>query len=110
MEEVKNITREEVLDEIKNFPIEPTRSKLIITVNVEESDDIDLSGVSFSESQYVMASGSFAQGIKPGDKVLIDVRKMMGKNIDQIEIDPVEVNGRMYTFISDAYIKAIDKR
>lgn len=110
MEEVTNITHEEVMEAIKDFPIEPTRSKIIITVNVEENDDIDLVGVSFSEEQYVMAVGSFTQGIKPGDKVLIDIRKLMVKGTDQIEVDPIEVNGRIYTFISDAYIKAIDRR
>src|SRR5690554_3302894 len=104
MEEVKNITQDEVLEIIKDFPIEPTRNKVIITVNVDEVDpnNIDLSGNSFAEQQYVIATGAFSKEFKPGQKVLLDIRKMEVPNSGgQIEIDPIEVDGRIYAFIND---------
>ena len=113
MEEVKNITQEEVLEVIKNFPIEPTRNKVIITVNVDEVDpnNIDLSGNSFAQEQYVIAVGDYCKGLKTGQKVLLDIRKMEVPNSGgQIEIDPIEVDGRIYAFINDGIIKAKDNR
>lgn len=112
MEEVTNLSQEEVLDIVKDFPLIPTRSKLIITVNIDEDDeDIDMVGNSFSEIQYVIAAGSFNQDIRPGQKVILDVTKMMPASAGgQIEIDPIEVNGRMYAFINENVIKAIDNR
>ena len=113
MEEVRNITQEEVLEIIKDFPIQPTRNRVIITVNVdeEEDDEINLSGNSFCETQYVIASGNFNSDILPGQKVILDIKKMMPPNANgQIEIDPIEVNGRMYAFINDNVIKAFDNR
>lgn len=112
MEEVTNITQEEVLELIKDFPVQPTRSKLIITVNIDELEDgIDMTGNSFNEVQYIMAVGSFNTEFKAGEKVILDLRKMMPSNSNgQIELDPIEVNGRMYAFINDNVVKAHDNR
>lgn len=111
MEEVKNLTQDEVLEMIKDFPVQPTRNKVIITVNVDEyePDEINLTGDSFAEVQYVIAVGDYCKDIEAGQKVLLDLRKMMTQG-NQIEIDPLEVNGRMYAFINDGMIKAIDNR
>ena len=120
MDEVSNLTKEEVLKVIKKFPIQPLKNRLIITVNVDEPDgDLILSNNSFSEKQYVMAIGSFIKDYVPGDAVLLDLEKMMEytssdtnsyEKISRIKIDPIEVNGRMYAIINDSVVKAIDNR
>lgn len=112
-EEVRNLTQDDVLDLIHEFPVQPTRSKVLITVNTAEPDEnnIDITGNSFDEVQFVISSGSHAIEIKPGQKVILDVQKMMPANAGgQIEIDPIEINGRIYAFVNESVIKAIDNR
>lgn len=111
MQEVKNITQDEVLEMIKDFPVQPRRSRVVITVNVDEGDDIDLTGAGgFAENQYVLAVGSHVTDIVPGQKVLIDVRKMLVPNTDQIEIDPINVGDKIFAFVNEGVIKAVDNR
>ena len=71
MEELENLTQDGVLELITDFPLEPLRNKLIITTNIveNEDDDINLSGQSFSEVQYVMAAGSHRAEFTAGQKV-----------------------------------------
>ena len=38
MEEVKNLTQDDILDVIKDFPIVPRKNKLVITVNTDDSN------------------------------------------------------------------------
>jgi|SRR5690606_25005516 len=113
MEEVKNLTQDDVLEIIKDFPLKPKRNRLIITVNSEkvEEDEVDLGTNTFCESQYVIAVGDFIQNIEAGQKVLLDLKAMMSKEVmGQIEIDPIEVDGKMFAFIYDSVIKADDNR
>tara|TARA_R110000851_G_scaffold296262_2_gene451348 strand:+ start:7140 stop:7505 length:366 start_codon:yes stop_codon:yes gene_type:complete len=120
MEEVTNLSQEEAVDISKNFPVQPRRNKLIITVNVDEYDgDVVLSNNSFSETQYVVAVGDFVKDIKVGDPVLLDLEKMMVseqspdnqyESVSRIKLKPVDVNGRMYALINDGVVDAIDNR
>lgn len=123
MGEVENITLKEVKKLSKNFPIKPYRNNIIITVNVEEADgDIVLTNGQFAESQYIVAVGSYydnKDGFKPGDKVLLDIEKMMvfeqadensHERVGRIKLKPVEIDDTMFAIISDAYILAIDER
>lgn len=119
MEEVSNITFEEVLELIKDFPLQPLRGKVIITVNAAEEDGrILLQESTFSESQYVLAS-SPNTGITPGTKVLLDIERMTqvsrsttdeSEHITSIKLKPVEVNGQVFALINDSVIDAIDER
>lgn len=120
MEDIKNITKEEVLEIIKAFPITPLRNRLIITVNVDEEEDgLVLTNTSFSESQYVVSTGTFIKDVKVGDKVILDLDKMVEtvaddhnpyEKVSRIKIDPIEVDGKIYAMVYDSVIKAIDKR
>ena len=120
MEEVNNLTLEDVLDVVQGFPIIPRRNRLIITVNVEEADDeLVLTNSTFAESQYVVASRDNLTDIKAGDKVLIDIEKMMvsekvdensHERIGMLKLKPIKVNDIVYAIISDAVVLAIDKR
>ena len=120
MEEINNLTQDEVLELIKDFPVEPLRNKLIITVNVENANsDLMLGNTSFFETQYVVAVGQFVNVIKPGQRVLLDLEKMMEyvtsdtdsyEKIGRLKIRPIEVNGKMFALINDSNVDAIDNR
>jgi len=113
MEEVANLTQEEVLELVKNFPISPLRNKVIITTNYEEieEDGIKLTEAIFSPEQYVIAVGSYAKDyLTPGQKVSLDLEAMTVKvpnsndayqPQDKIMLKPVEVEGRFYGIITE---------
>ncbi len=120
MEEIANLTHEDVMEILKNdFPVQPLKHRAIITVNVNDANDIMFEDNSFSESQYIMAVGDYFKNVKPGTKVLLDIEKMMefveaDENTHErrghIKIKPIQVNGRMYAIITDRVIEAIDNR
>lgn len=119
MEEVSNITGEEVKELVKDFPVQPLRGKVIITVNAEEYDsEVLLQESSFSETQYVLAS-SPNTGVVPGTRVLLDLDKITVKSrsatdadeiISTIKLKPITVNGQVFALINDNVIDAIDGR
>lgn len=120
MEEVKNLTQEEVNEIIKRFNLEPRGRDVIITVNVLEEEDengIILSTNDFSDVQYVLAAGSHVHDLEPGQKVILNLEAMMAKTFNQeniyesqmqIKIFPVEFEDRMYALVSDNVIKIKD--
>jgi len=120
MEEVKNLTQDGVLEVIKDFPLQPLRNRVIITMNVDSPDgEVILSNNSFSETQFVVAKGSFVKEIEVGQRVLLDLEKMTEttpdpengyETISRVKLKVVEVNGRMYAMIFDNFIDAADNR
>lgn len=119
----ENFTQDTVLDIITNFPIDPLRNKVVITLNKEEVDgDLVLSDNVMSEVQYIVAGEVMYRDkvVKPGQKVLLDIKGMMKavrrevnnqyEMVEQIELDPVEVNGQVFAIIDDRFIKAVDNR
>lgn len=120
MEEIKNLDLEKVLEVIKDFPVKPRRGRLIITVNVEEADsELVLNNSQFAETQFVLAVPGNITDINPGDRVLLDVEKMMvfepvaedsGERRGHIKLNPIEVNGVMYAIISESVVLATDNR
>lgn len=117
MEEVKNLTQEEVLELVDNFPITPLRNRVIITTNVEEleEDELDLQGAAFSPEQFVLAVGSYSKDIiKAGQKVYLDLTAMTVKvpsdnnayeAQEKIFLKPVMIEGRTYGVITDDKIE-----
>jgi len=123
MEERPNVTHDEVLDLINRFPLEPMFNKVYITLNKEiEDGELILSDNVLSEVQYVVAGEVEWKDkkISPGQKVIIDIDKMMVpvrqesrdsyETVMQVKIDPVEIEGNMYALIEDRFIKAKDNR
>ena len=119
----ENFTQDTVLDIITNFPIDPLRNKVVITLNKEEIDgDLVLSDNVMSEVQYVIAGEVIYRDkvVKPGQKVLLDIKGMMKsvrrevnnqyEMVEQIELDPVQVDGQVFAIIDDRFIKAVDNR
>lgn len=120
MEEVENMTQDDVLEVINDFPLTPMRNKVIITVNVKEPDgNLVLAENSFDEVQYVVATGSHSNNIQAGQKVLLNLEKMMVfeqaqtdayERVGHIKITPLDVGDRVYGMITDNMIDALDNR
>ena len=119
----ENFTQDTVLDIITDFPIDPLRNKVVITLNKELIEGtLDLSNGTMSEVQYVIAGEVNYRDkvVKPGQKVLLDIRGMMKvvrrevnnqyQEVEQIELDPVKINGQIFAIIDDRFIKAVDNR
>lgn len=117
------LNEEEVLEVIKDFPIEPLFNKVIITLNnLEEDGELILSENVLSDRQFIVA-GSFTfkdVTVSPGDEVLIDIEKMMSpvktENTNayevkmQIKVDPIEVGINTFAIIEDRLIKGKFKK
>lgn len=118
MNSIENLTYEEVLELIENFPIKPLRNKVIVTMNSFIEEDSISMGDGVDEVQYVLAVGPTARDISAGDKVLLDLQQMTKMVIDEetgektpmISIRPVKVYDRYFAMLSDSYLDAIDNR
>jgi hypothetical protein len=117
------MTQDDVLDVIRTFPLEPLFGKVFITLNkLEEDGGLVLSDNILNDVQYVVAGEVQWRDnkVSPGQKVLIDIEKMMVRTraestnayeeIMQVKIDPIEVDGVMYALIEERFIKAKDNR
>lgn len=119
MEELDNLTQDDVLDLIQDFPLQPMFRNLIITINNHEPDgNIILHNNSFSETQYVVASGSHSD-IKAGQKILLDVEKMIihrenpdnaHEKIASVKLKTVEVDNRVFAIVPESYVDCLDNR
>jgi hypothetical protein len=120
MDNIENMTHDDVLDVILDFPLKPRGRKLIITLNMENADGgLVLSENSFAEVQYVISVGDHITDITPGSKILLDLEKMMEylpspensyERIGRIKIRPIEINDKVYGLINDNVVDAIDNR
>jgi hypothetical protein len=117
MEEVMNLTAEQVAEIIKDFPLVPYGNRVIITLNREEVDgNLVLSNNTLDDEQYVIAVGPrAAHDTAPGDVVLLDLEKMTVRmpvehdqyqTTSQIKVDPIEIDGVVYGFVNDNCFKA----
>ena len=117
MEQVENLTQDDVLELIQDFPIKPRTYKVIVTLNMEEEQDgLTLSSNMLSESQYIVALSEKIVDLKAGQKVLIDLEKLQsydiveGQKVSSIKIKPIYVNNKVFGMINDNVIDAIDGR
>lgn len=119
----ENLTQDGVLELITDFPVKPTRRKLIITVNTAEdiSDDgVRVTTNELAESQFVMATGQhLGEEIKAGQKVILNLERMTVGSPDptdqfqqmaSIKLRPLQINGRIYALIDDGVVDALDNR
>jgi hypothetical protein len=117
MGEVKvNFSENDMVKVIETFPLEVFFNKVVITTNTMEPDgDLVLSDNTMDEEQYVVAVGNHVSTLKPGDKVIVDLEKMMVKvpnpensyeYITSIKIDPIETINGIFAMIDDRLIKA----
>lgn len=111
----KNLNQNDVYLLTDSFVEEPLFNKVIVTLNTEESDGgLVLSDNMMSEIQYVIAKGSSVHNLEVGQKVRIDLEKLMvarqvvgnsHETTSQLKIDPIEFDGFTYMIIEDRFIK-----
>lgn len=112
----KNLSQTEVLALVNSFPEEPLFNKVIITVNTESPDGgLVLSDNVLSDIQYIVAKGSSVHNLGLGQKVRIDLEKLLVKvpsdtnsyeYTTQIKVDVIDVDGIVYALLEDRFIKS----
>lgn len=121
MEEKRNLNQDDVLDLIGKFPLQPRFNGVYVTVNsIESESNLEYSDNILSDVQYVIAVGPVVTDLQPGQKVILDIEKMMVdvkvdstnsyELVKQIKIDLVEINGNAFALVNDRVIKTIDNR
>lgn len=110
-----NLTAYDALEVSREWLEQPLFNKVIITLNTEDNfDSLDLSDNMMSQFQYIIAKGPNCHNIEVGDKVRIDLEKMMSSsvsainthdNITSIKLDPIEFQDKVYAIIEDRLIK-----
>ena len=116
METKSNFTKDEVIDLVTIFDLEPNFNKVIVTLNTEKLDgDLVLSDNVMSERQYVVAKSTTSRFVEVNDEVLLDIERMMIKEQDpnnpyeyitRIKVTPIEFQGYMFGIIDESFIKA----
>ena len=116
METKSNFTKEEVIDLVAIFNLEPNFNKVIVTLNTEEIDgNLVLSDNVIAERQYVIAKSTTSRFVEVTDEVLLDIEKMMIKEQDpnnpheyitRVKLTPIDFNGHMFGIIDESVIKA----
>ena len=111
----ENVTAYDALEISKEWLEQPMFNKVVITLNTENTlDSLDLSDNAMSQFQYIIAKGTHCRDIEIGDKVRLDLDKMLVKSINpnnshedfsSIKIDPIEFDGKIYAIIEDRLIK-----
>lgn len=110
----KNYSAEEVAKIVGEFPIELFGNRVVVTVNTEESDKLQINNNTIAVDQYVIAAGSMARNLQAGDKVELDLKKLMsrqpvGHDQYQIEsvldIEPYVYGEHTFALITDHSIK-----
>lgn len=111
----ENVTAYDALEISKEWLEQPMFNKVIITLNTENTlDSLDLSDNAMSQFQYIIAKGSHCRDIEVGDKVRLDLDKMMKKSLNPnnshedittIQLDPIEFDGKIFAIIEDRLIK-----
>lgn len=111
----ENVTAYDALEISKEWLEQPMFNKVIITLNTENTlDSLDLSDNAMSQFQYIIAKGPHCRDIEVGDKVRLDLDKMLSKTINPnnshedlytIKLDPIEFDGKTFAIIEDRLIK-----
>jgi hypothetical protein len=111
----ENVTAYDALEISKEWLEQPMFNKVVITLNTENNlDSLDLSDNAMSQFQYIIAKGTHCRDIEIGDKIRLDLDKMLVKSINpnnshedfsSIKIDPIEFDGKIFAIIEDRLIK-----
>ena len=116
MGEIQNYNEKTIKKLVKEFPLTPIFTRVVITLNREVNEgEVILNENPLAEVQYVVAAGDRA-AVKAGDKVLLDLTKMTVKipsptdqnqMVETIKVDPLKTDQGVFAFIYDNQIKAI---
>jgi hypothetical protein len=111
----ENVTAYDALEISKEWLEQPMFNKVVITLNTEVTlGSLDLSDVAMDQFQYIIAKGTHCRDIEVGDKVRLDLDKMVEKqlnpnnsheNFTSVKLDPIEFDGKVFAIIEDRLIK-----
>ncbi len=111
----ENVTAYDALEISREWAEQPMFNKVVITLNTENTlDSLDLSDNAMSQFQYIIAKGPNCHNIEIGDKVRLDLDKMLKKSINPnnshediatIQLDPIDFQDRVFAIIEDRLIK-----
>ena len=111
----ENVTAYDALEISREWVEQPMFNKVVITLNTENTlDSLDLSDNAMSQFQYIIAKGPNCHNIEIGDKVRLDLDKMLKKSINPnnshediatIQLDPIDFQDRVFAIIEDRLIK-----
>jgi len=122
MEETKHIEKKDILQmhTTGKINIKPLWGSLIVTTNVvtEDEDGLLLDAVAFDEDQYVVAIGTanIPEDIQVGAKVKLNLNALTTKvqvsdnsyeTELKVKLEPVMIDGVMYTFVDARHVKAV---
>lgn len=115
MLEQMNLSQSEAIEIANSFPVEPLFGQVVITINKDEADgNLILSDNVMSEIQYVIAKGEHVRHLELGQKVIINLSKLMSRErnpqnqdeiLEGVKIEPLLIDGRLYAIIEDRIIK-----
>lgn len=116
MKEQVNLTFENVIEIIQEFPLEPMFNKVIVTLNKGVIEGtLDLSENTITEEQFIIAKGPNVHNLEVGQKVLLDLDRLMEKRtnpnnvyeeVGMLKFDPIIADGIIYAILEDRFIKA----
>ena len=111
----ENVTAYDALEISKEWLEQPMFNKVVVTLNTEnEFGSLNLSDDAMSQFQYIIAKGPNCHNIEVGDKVRLDLDKMLKKSINPnnshedistIQLDPIEFDGKIFAILEDRLIK-----
>lgn len=111
----ENVTAYDALEISREWVEQPMFNKVVITLNTEHIlEGLDLSDNAMSQFQYIIAKGPNCHNIEVGDKVRLDLDKMLKKSINPnnshediatIQLDPIDFQDRVFAIIDDRVIK-----
>lgn len=116
MEERIQLYKEDVLKIAETFNLKPRGNRVIVTTNIREEDGVILYDDGFDEFQYVVAVSDRVKDIKVGDKICLDLRKMLKvvpseedttQTTTVIDVDVAEFEDNAFAYIDDYSIKSL---
>lgn len=118
-EEILNLQENELFGLISRFNLQPLGNKMIITLNnhITAEDSLDMD-IMLNEEQHVIAIGEYVRTIIPGDKVAVDLEKLLVtvpdpndsySKITKIKVNPVRFENYTFGIIDASDVKYIIK-
>jgi hypothetical protein len=110
----KNISKEEALEIIKDFPVEFFSNRVLVTVNTEQGEELSLTDNVIAEEQYVIAAGNRAVSVEAGDTVILDLKKLLTKKAvahdqyqfeETLDLEPFVYGDNTFALINDNQLK-----
>lgn len=118
--EILNLNEGELFGLISRFNLKPLGRNIIVTLNNHLNNDEDLleTDLMLNEEQFIVAIGNHVVDLLPGDKVALDLEKLLTivpdpndsySKITKIKVNPVKYENYTFGLIDSSTIKYIIK-